>query len=316
MKQTNRFIPILLAAGLITALAPAAAFAREKITQVSLTFSMDTDTWSDLSVECGEDGYDVRSVELFPDGTSTSSYPYAVIILDAEDDYYFSSIKRKYFELEGEGASFQEAARSNSNSTMTVSVRLKDLGEGELEEPTGLIWTDTGIAVWDKVTGAANYSVRLRRDGEAVGSASAPTTKNTLYNLSSKITRPGNYTFQLRANGLYKKTKSSDWITSPTLTVDEEKLAYIMEHAAADSGLQGQWFQDASGSWYQYATGEIPKNQWREIDDAWYYFNEAGYMVTDQWVDRYYLGSNGKMLVNTTTPDGHFVDENGAWAPK
>lgn len=316
MKQTNRFIPILLAAGLITALAPATAFAREKITQVSLSFSMDTETWSDLNVECGEEGYEVRSVDLFPDGTSTSSYPYAVIILDAEDDYYFSSIKRKYFELEGEGAAFQEAARSNSNSTMTVSVRLKNLGEGEMEEPTGLTWTDTGIAVWDKVIGAGNYSVRLRRDGEAVGSASAPTTKNTIYNLSTKITRPGNYTFQLRANGLYKKTKSSDWVTSPTLTVDEEKLAYIMEHAATDSGIQGQWFQDAVGSWYQYATGEIPKNQWREIDDAWYYFNEAGYMVTDQWVDRYYLGSNGKMLVNTTTPDGHYVDENGAWAPK
>lgn len=316
MKQANRFIPILLAAGLITTLSPATAFAREKISQVSLSFSMDTETWSDLDVECGEEGYEVRSVDLFPEGTATSSYPYAVVILDAEDDYYFSSIKSKYFELEGEGAAFQEAARSNKNSTMTVSVRLKSLGEGELEEPTGLIWTDTGIAAWDKVLGAGNYSIRIRRDGEAIGSASAPTTKNTIYNLSTKITKPGNYTFQLRANGLYKKTKSSDWVTSPTLTVDEEKLAYIREHASMDSGLQGQWLQDAVGAWYQYSTGEIPKNQWREIDGAWYFFNEVGYMVTDQWIDRYYVGSDGKMLVNTTTPDGHYVDENGAWAPK
>ena len=39
--------------------------------------------------------------------------------------------------------------------------------------------------------------------------------------------------------------------------------------------------------------------------------------MTDQWVDvRYYVGSNGKMLKDTMTPDGHYVDENGAWAPK
>lgn len=316
MKQSNRFIPVLFAAGLITAMTPAAAFARDKIPEVSLSFSIDTSTWSDLNVECGEDSYEVRSVDLFPDGSATSSYPYAVVVLDAADDYYFSSIKRKYFELEGEGAVFQEAARSNRNSTMTVSVRLKNLGEGQLEEPTGLIWTDTGVATWDKVPGAANYSVRLRMNGEALGSASAPTTKITVYNLSTKITRPGNYTFQVKANGLYKKTKSSEWATSPVLEVDEEKLAYIMEHATTDTGLQGKWLQDEVGSWYQYSTGEIPKNQWREIDGAWYFFNEVGYMVKDQWIDRYYLGSDGKMLVNTTTPDGYYVDENGAWAPR
>ena len=71
-------------------------------------------------------------------------------------------------------------------------------------------------------------------------------------------------------------------------------------------------------SWevYQYTTGDVPKSEWRQIDDYWYYFNESGYMVTDQWIDRYYVGSDGKMLTDTITPDGYYVDETGAWAPK
>ena len=103
---------------------------------------------------------------------------------------------------------------------------------------------------------------------------------------------------------------------SPTLVVDEAKLAYIQENASMDTGVQGQWHHEENGSWYQYTTGVIPKNEWQKIDGAWYYFDGSGYMVTDQWVDRYYVGSNGKMLTDTTTPDGHYVDENGAWAPK
>ena len=316
LNKSKQIFSVLLAATFLSPLAPVTSFAREKITQVSLSFSMDPDSWENLNVDCEDESYSVRTVNLFPDGSATSSFPYAVIVLDAEDDYYFTSIKPKYFELEGEGAVFQEAARSNSNSTMTLSVRLKNLGEGELEEPTSLVWTDTGIATWDEVLGAGNYSVRLRRDGEAVSSSSSPTTKVTVYNLSTKITKPGNYTFQVKANGLYKKTKSSDWVTSPILAVDEAKLAYIREHASQDTGIQGQWHSDSAGTWYQYTTGEIPTNDWREIEDNWYYFDGSGYMVKNQWVDRYYVGNDGKMLKETTTPDGHYVDENGAWAPK
>ena len=316
MKIAKHVMPLMLAASLFSALGPADVYAREKIDQVSLTFSLDTDNWTELNVESGDDGYSVREITLLPDGMGDSSTPCAVVVLDAEEDYYFSSIKSKYFELEGEGAVFSEAARSNSNSTMTVSVRLKDLGEGQVESPTNLTWTDTGIATWDPVDGAGTYSVRIRRNGEAMGAASAPQTDITVYNLSTKITKTGDYVFQVRANGIYRKTQSSEWVDSPVLTVDEAALAYIQAHAAEDTGSAGSWHQDELGSWYQYTTGDIPKSEWRQIDDYWYYFNESGYMVTDQWIDRYYVGSDGKMLTDTITPDGYYVDETGAWAPK
>lgn len=50
---------------------------------------------------------------------------------------------------------------------------------------------------------------------------------------------------------------------------------------------------------------------WSEIDKEWYYFNTSGAMIKDKWVGNYYLGKDGKMLKNTTTPDGFKVDENG-----
>ena len=98
--------------------------------------------------------------------------------------------------------------------------------------------------------------------------------------------------------------------------MDEAKLAAIQAQASTDAGVIGEWHQDDAGYWYQYTTGLVPKGEWREIEGFWYYFNDSGYRVVDQWVDRYYVGSDGKMLVDTTTPDGHYVDENGAWAPK
>jgi len=60
---------------------------------------------------------------------------------------------------------------------------------------------------------------------------------------------------------------------------------------------------------------------WQLIDNIWYYFEPtAGYtqgsMKVTGWVEIegkfYYLGEDGKMLVNTTTPDGKKVGADGA----
>ena len=39
------------------------------------------------------------------------------------------------------------------------------------------------------------------------------------------------------------------------------------------------------------------KTGWQFINDKWYYLDTT----------------NGECLVNTTTPDGHKIDENGTW---
>ncbi len=285
LKHSYFSVPALLLAGLFTMFSPSDVLAREKIDNVSLSFSLNEDDWTQLNVDTNTEGYDVSKVTLFPSGGESSPYPYAVIELNATEEYYFSSIKNKYFTLQGEGASFGEAARSNSNTTMTLSVRLRNLGEGELDDPTGLTWHENGVASWQPVNGAGDYSVRIRYNGENMSIANPPKTTLSLFNLSSKITKTGDYVFQIRANGMYRKTKNSDWVSSPVFTVDENRLAYIKEHASPDLGVLGQWFEDEGGRWYQFVTGEIPAAGWQEIDGDWYYFNELGYIMTDQWVD-------------------------------
>ena len=40
---------------------------------------------------------------------------------------------------------------------------------------------------------------------------------------------------------------------------------------------------------------------WQQIDGKWYYFNNQS------------DGTRGKLLKNTTTPDGYYVKEDGSW---
>ena len=56
------------------------------------------------------------------------------------------------------------------------------------------------------------------------------------------------------------------------------------------------WQNSGYGWWYQRANGTYPHNEWEIINGIWYYFDENGYMLAD-----------------TTTPDGYYVDINGAW---
>lgn len=79
------------------------------------------------------------------------------------------------------------------------------------------------------------------------------------------------------------------------------------------TALAGQWKSDNKGYWYQKDDNSYPILTWQEIDGKWYYFNAEGYMAVSQWVGNYFVGSDGAMLVNTTTPDGYKVGADGAW---
>ena len=42
----------------------------------------------------------------------------------------------------------------------------------------------------------------------------------------------------------------------------------------------GQWIKDATGWWFKYPDGTYPKNQWKQINSRYYYFNKQGYITT------------------------------------
>ncbi|MFS9275938.1 N-acetylmuramoyl-L-alanine amidase family protein, partial [Streptococcus mitis] len=71
-----------------------------------------------------------------------------------------------------------------------------------------------------------------------------------------------------------------------------------------------------NGTWYYLNNSGAMATGWVNYNGTWYYLNNSGAMATgwvkdgDQW---YYLASSGKMLHNTYTPDGYYVDASGAW---
>ncbi|MGN0158509.1 MAG: hypothetical protein ACI39W_05140, partial [Brotaphodocola sp.] len=113
----------------------------------------------------------------------------------------------------------------------------------------------------------------------------------------------------------------------------------------------GSWVHNENGWWFKFNNGDWPHARWMQQNwagkNTWYYFNDAGYMVTG-WIDdqdgnRYYLhplsdgdqgamytgwhlingvwyyfsensdGTMGHLLRNTVTPDGYQVGADGAW---
>ncbi len=105
------------------------------------------------------------------------------------------------------------------------------------------------------------------------------------------------------------------------------------------SGAAVRGWQKIGGKWYWFDTTFVMKTGWQKIGGKWYYLNSSGAMVTgwqkiggkwyhfassgamsaSRWVGNYYVGSDGAMLTNTTTPDGYHVGPSGCyevyWVP-
>ena len=105
------------------------------------------------------------------------------------------------------------------------------------------------------------------------------------------------------------------------------------------------WQRDNKGWWIKNSDGSYPRNEWKLVNNSWYFFDSQGYMFTG-WLNSngswyymntdegsnngkmvtgwravsgkwYYLstatdGSRGKMLLNTTI-DGYRLGADGAW---
>lgn len=72
--------------------------------------------------------------------------------------------------------------------------------------------------------------------------------------------------------------------------------AALISMVASFTSFAGEWKQDKAGWWYDNGDSTFAKDGWNWIDGKCYYFTSEGYC-----------------LINTTTPDGYTVDENGAW---
>jgi len=89
-------------------------------------------------------------------------------------------------------------------------------------------------------------------------------------------------------------------VNSSTLPAEVRK--YLINVDASDAGAYND---TVTPGWYKDG------DYWRYIQKNGYYLANSWYQDTDG--KYYYFNMGAVMAVNTTTPDGYYVDENGVW---
>ena len=92
---------------------------------------------------------------------------------------------------------------------------------------------------------------------------------------------------------------------------DKGSWYYLNESGSMVTG----WVKD-KGLWYYLNESGSMATGWVKDKGSWYYLDTAGaiktgwFTVSGKW---YYAYNSGDLLVNTTTPDGYQVNDNGEW---
>lgn len=76
----------------------------------------------------------------------------------------------------------------------------------------------------------------------------------------------------------------------------------VLSLAMTITSFAGTWKSNSVGWWYEHEDGSYYTNGWQWVDGN-----------NDGIAECYYFDALGYCLMNTTTPDGYLVDNNGAW---
>ena len=83
---------------------------------------------------------------------------------------------------------------------------------------------------------------------------------------------------------------------------------------------KAEWKKNSKGWWYSLPDGSYLKNTWKKIDGKWYYFKADGYMAANEYIDGYWLSSNGAWTYKhrarwtKTTRGWRYSDKTGWYA--
>lgn len=129
-------------------------------------------------------------------------------------------------------------------------------------------------------------------------------------------------------------------VSQQNQAASQQNQAGSQQSQAANPAASGSSWIQRNGVWaYREANGALVRNARREINGKQYWFDENGNMLegwrqdgsgawyyltpgqgalqTNSWLlyknQWYYLGSDGKMLTDSRTPDGYLVNKEGIW---
>lgn len=72
---------------------------------------------------------------------------------------------------------------------------------------------------------------------------------------------------------------------------EDEQWQYIQDDGTKATG----WLDLDGDRYYLDEDGNRKSNFWLKDDGGWYYLDEDGVLVTDAWVDNYYVDEDGRM---------------------
>ena len=249
----------------------------EKITDVSLIFSYDKRPESgeevgELTAVSSNSQFTVEGSGYLKDDDTWSygEWPVGEVELSANEGYYFPTAAKSLFHLSGGGIQYQSARTEDDGSTLILHVRLPRI-DGAIPAPLTADWNGH-TAVWDEVEGADCYEIQLIKDGRSLTTV---TGSSAFHSFEDWINTEGTYTFRVRAYNR-KDKKNSDWRS------DAEPLVISPDEACFRTN--GTWKEENGKHRFLYPNGAFPQMAWRQIDGKWYFFDEAGYMVSECYV--------------------------------
>ena len=95
---------------------------------------------------------------------------------------------------------------------------------------------------------------------------------------------------------------------------------WIDQNGNKNENFTMKWKTDGTHWWILDNTGWRPVSQWQKIDGLWYYFDEDGFMATNEWRDGYYLGGDGALRYDAIgswhgNETGWWFEDTSGWYP-
>lgn len=125
-------------------------------------------------------------------------------------------------------------------------------------------------------------------------------------------TQTAGWTTDDNGNRLYQKADGS-YVINSWLTIDDKSYymdgnGFMLKDNITPDGV----YVNTNGERTAYMPG------WVQDEKGWRYIQKNGYYAGATWIQSedgkwYYLNIGTYMEINDTTPDGYYVDSNGAW---
>lgn len=326
----KRMILLLMISALLSW--PMNSYAAEKIKSVSLKIDAEVDEEFDdfleLDITAKNKRYTVDSYEILNDleeededsdgpGMSDNSAASSSkrnsgqvfsceITLSADEGYVFDTFKKSDIKLSGFDADCIKASRKDSGKTLLLTVELPGI-QKVVRNVESVGWNDAGRGHWTSAENATTYILKLYRNGRLRGTYE---TGGTTFDFSPAMLKEGTYYFTVRAmdgESRSKQCTESDavQINDETVKNNLEAYALVYDETIKNAGptdqvkpINGGWQQDEVGYWYRLDNGMYPQANWLQLGNDWYYFDEAGYLVTSDTITwkgiTYHLDSDGR----------------------